>query len=368
MDKQAAIKLIKTLSDVKGAPGFEHDVAKTIMELGLDLGDFSQDKMTNLYLERKGNETSLDEIRQEGSKSRLRFQLDAHLDEVGFMVSAIRPNGCLEFMTLGGWVTSNIPAHLVWVRTRDGNYVQGLTTSKPPHFLSAAERDSALKMEDIVIDLGTSSKEETEALGIEIAAPIVPDATCTYDETRDLFIGKAFDCRAGCAAIIDTLDQLKDEDLEVDVIAGFSTQEETGLRGSKVTANNIQADIAIVFEGCPCDDTFSPDYKIQTALGKGPMLRHIDAGMITHPGFQRYAIDLASKHGIPMQRAVRSGGSTNGASIHLSNAGVPVIVIGIPVRYIHTSYGMMTYHDHAAAVKLAVEIIKSMNDEVYAGL
>ena len=126
-----------------------------------------------------------------------------------------------------------------------------------------------------------------------------------------------------------------------------------GTRGAAVTANTVKPDLAIVFEGCPADDTVAEPYMIQTAIHKGPMLRHIDARMITHPRFQRYALDLAEELGIPVQESVRTGGSTNGAPIHLSNQGVPVIVIGIPVRYIHTHYGLAAHSDVENAAKLA---------------
>ena len=112
---------------------------------------------------------------------------------------------------------------------------------------------------------------------------------------------------------------------------------------SQVRGTPFIQDLAIVFEGCPADDTFSEAYMIQTALGKGPMLRPLDKRMITHPRFQRFALDLAAELDIPVQESVRTGGSTNGAPIHLSNAGVPTIVVGIPVRYIHTHYGIATY-------------------------
>ncbi|NLY36921.1 MAG: M42 family peptidase, partial [Tissierellia bacterium] len=98
---------------------------------------------------------------------------------------------------------------------------------------------------------------------------------------------------------------------------------------------------------------------------RGPMLRHVDRGMLTHPGFQRFALEQARKAGIPYQEAVRSGGSTNGSPIHLSHKGVPTIVIGIPVRYIHSHYGYASLKDYQAAVDLAVEILRSLKDEVY---
>ena len=103
-------------------------------------------------------------------------------------------------------------------------------------------------------------------------------------------------------------------------------------------------------------------YKRQ-AIKRGPMLRHIDSRMITNPRYQRYALDLAEKLGIPVQDSVRSAGSTNGATIHLTEKAVPVIVIGVPVRYAHTHYGISAYADFDNAVKLACEILKRLDEE-----
>ncbi len=365
MIKEKSLKLLQELSDAKGAPGFEYEVADLLKAKAEGLGPVTQDKMYNVYVERQENLFSMEEAERRRAEKRVLVQLDAHMDEVAFMVSAIHPNGCLEGLPLGSWVNSNIPAHVFWVQTKSGDHVKALTSSKPPHFMDEAEKKAPLQMQDILFDPGTSSLEATEALGIEIGAPIVPDVNCEYNDRLDVLMGKAFDCRAGCAAIIDVLEEIKGESLELDVIAGFSTQEEVGTRGALVTANRIKPDLAIVFEGCPCDDTFTPAYQSQTKLHKGPMLRHVDARMITHPGFQRYALTLGEKHGIPIQRAVRFGGSTNGAPIHLSNRGVPSIVIGIPVRYIHTSYGLMSYFDYQAAVKLAIEILRDMTTDKF---
>ena len=323
MDKKQSLELCAALSNAKGAPGFEDEVLAVLRRYGEGLGSFREDSLRNLYLSRSGNQGG-----------RPMVQLDAHTDEVAFMVQAVKPNGTLRFTTLGGWVPSNIPAHRVWVQTADGDYIPGVTASKPPHFMSEAER---------------------------MAAPVVPDVTFEYQEKHDLMIGKAFDCRLGCASILRTLDNLRDKTLNVDVTGAFAVQEEMGTRGATVTANTVKPDLAIVFEGCPADDTVAEPYMIQTAIHKGPMLRHIDARMITNPRFQRYALDLAEELGIPVQESVRTGGSTNGAPIHLSNQGVPVIVIGIPVRYIHTHYGIAAHSDVENAARLAAAILERMD-------
>ena len=354
MEKSKALEMIAAISNANGVSGFEDEAVSEILTYAQHVGETNVDRMRNTYIHRNGN-----------TGCRPVVQLDAHSDEVGFMVQAVCPNGTLRIIPIGGWVTSNIPAHMVRVRNRDGQYISGLTASKPPHFMTEAERKAPLEMSNITVDVGAGSAEEAiHDYGIRIGEPVVPDVYFSYNEKTDLMIGKAFDCRAGCAAILKTLYELQDEKLNVDVIGACAAQEEVGCRGAVVTANTISPDIAIVFEGCPADDTVVEKYMVQTAIKHGPMLRHIDAKMITNPHYQRYALDLAAALGIPVQDAVRSGGATNGASIHLSNQGVPVIVIGIPVRYIHTHYGIAAYSDFDNAVKLACELLKRFDKEL----
>jgi putative aminopeptidase FrvX len=90
--------------------------------------------------------------------------------------------------------------------------------------------------------------------------------------------------------------------------------------------------------------------------------------MITNPRFQRFALDTAREKGIPVQEAVRIGGATNGGAIHLTGKAIPVIVIAIPVRYIHTHYGIASYSDFENSVKLASELIRLLDENLIKGL
>lgn len=354
MKKENALKMIADLANAKGISGFEDQAVEMIRRYGDGLGRICEDSLRNLYIYRNENTGNLPVV-----------QLDAHSDELGFMVQAIKPNGTLQIIPLGSWVTSNMPAHKVWIRNGEGDYIPGVVASKPPHYMSEQDKKAALDIKQITVDVGATSREEAARdFKIRIGEPIVPCADFEYNENHDLMIGKAFDDRLGCASILSTLQELNGETLMVDVVAAFATQEEVGARGCVVTSRVVKPDIAIVFEGCPADDTCVDAEEIQTAIKKGPMLRHIDAKMITNPRFQRFALDLAAKNNIPVQEAVRAAGSTNGSSIHLSNEGVPTIVIGIPVRYAHTHYGISTYYDYENGVKLACEILKILNQEI----
>lgn len=352
-----ALNIIEALSNAPGAPGFEDDVVAILRREGGAFGAVSEDSLRNCYIRREENTGGAPTI-----------LLDAHSDEVAFMVQAIRPNGTLQFIPLGGWLDNAVPAHKVRVRTADGSYRSGVIASKPPHFMTEEEKKRPVPLSELVIDVGARSREEAmEDFGIRIGEPVVPDVDFSYDEHRDLMIGKAFDCRLGCAALLGTLKELRGELLPVDVIGAVAAQEEVGTRGAAVTAKNVAPAAAIVFEGCPADDTFAEPYAVQTAIKRGPMLRHIDARMITNPRFQRFALSLGEELGIPVQEAVRSGGSTNGAPIHLSNLGVPCIVIGLPVRYIHSHYGIASLFDYEAAVSLASSVLRRLTPGIIAG-
>ncbi|MCL2093686.1 MAG: M42 family peptidase [Treponema sp.] len=358
MDKQKYLSLIKDLSEAPGVSGFEDQVLTVLRSHGEGLGDWEEDSMRNLYLRRQGNR---------GQRPLL--MLDAHTDEVGFMVRYIRSNGTLDFLPIGGWVPHTVAAHRVLVRNDQGSWIPGIVASRPPHFLSEAERKQSPDLSSMVIDVGASSEKEVrEDYQISMAAPVVPDVAFEYRQAHDIMIGKAFDDRLGCGAILAALRELSGEDLGVDVCAAFAAQEEVGLRGATVSAQWVKPDIAIVFEGTPADDTLGDSSCIQTALKKGPMLRHIDNRMITNPRFQKLALNLARSREIPVQEAVRTGGSTNGGVIHLSGRAIPVIVIGVPARYIHTHYSIASLMDFQNVVRLAALIMRELNEEIIRGL
>ncbi|MBQ7600082.1 MAG: M20/M25/M40 family metallo-hydrolase [Clostridia bacterium] len=349
------LEMIAALSDAFGPSGFEDDavaVARSYVPEGFEA---KEDCLRNLYISRDGGE------------GKPVVMIDAHSDELGFMVQAIRPDGTLAFLPLGAWVASTMPAHRVNVRTRDGRLIPGIIGSKPPHFLSEAEKNKAPDVGSLWIDIGASGPEEAKhSFGVGIGAPAAPDVRFEYDKEHDLMLGKAFDNRLGCAAVLSTLSRLKDEKLKVEPVGTLTVQEEVGERGASLAVHQVKPSIAIIFEGAPADDRGTESWLVQTAVHHGPMLRHIDSSMITSPRFQRWALDLAEELGIPVQESVRSGGSTNGAPVHLAEQGVPCIVIGVPVRYAHSHHGIASYRDFEDGVRLAVEIIRRLDEETLA--
>jgi len=355
--KQENIELIKKLADANGISGFEDEVIEICREELAGLCDFEEDTLRNLYFTSKSN-----------TDDRPKVWLDAHTDEVGFIIQHLKNNGTMGFLPIGGWVPSTIPGSKVRIRDNSGNYISGVVASKPPHFMTADEQKSGPTISQMTIDVGACSKKELqEDFDLSIAAPVVPDVTCEYNEKSGLFLGKAFDCRIGVAALIETVNQLQNEKLDVDIIGSFTSQEEVGIRGAKVATESLHGDVAIVFEGAPADDTFYGEDQIQSGIKRGPMIRHFDVTMISNPRLMKHVVDVAKEMKIPLQEAVRTGGGTNGSVIHLAKNGIPTVVISMPVRYVHSHHGFVAYEDYVQSVELAKAIIKSLNADVIRG-
>ncbi|MFW5976399.1 MAG: M42 family metallopeptidase [Bacillota bacterium] len=354
MKKINSMKLIEDLSNASGISGFEDEVLEVIKNYLSSDFTIKEDQNRNLYIYRKDHDPDKPVV-----------MLDGHSDEIGFMVQSIKPNGTIKFLTIGSWFSQNVPAHKVRIKNSEGNYIKGIVASKPPHFMTEDEKNEVIKFKDMVIDIGASSKEEvTQDYKIEIGAPIIPDVKFEYHDQKDIMLGKAFDNRLGCSCVIELMESFKQENLEINLVGSITGQEEIGTRGAEITAREISPDVAMVFEGTPADDTFKEEYEIQSALNKGPQIRHRDVSIITHPRFNQFARKIAKNNNIAFQDAVRSGGGNNGGKIALSNGGVPTIVLGVPVRYAHTHYGISSFLDYKALIKWSQKIIKNLNQNI----
>lgn len=346
------INLIKDLTTAFGPSGFEDDVL-TVIKKYLNGFDTETDSMNNLFARIKNN-----------SDNAYTILLDAHTDEVGFMVQSIMDNGTLMFVPLGGWVTTNIPAHLVGIKNIHGEIIEGITGSTPPHFMSEEERKRPLSIDTMFIDIGAKSREEViKDFGIEVGAPVAPLVDFRYDSKRNLIRGKAFDNRLGCCSIIETLKKLEGKNLNVNVVGGFAAQEEVGMRGAKITSAKVKPNLAILFEGSPADDRYFPAGVAQGVLGGGTQIRHMDQSYISSFEYIKFAKEIADENNIKYQSAVRRAGSTNAGAIHLSGEGVPVLVLGIPSRFVHSHYNFADLSDFEATVDLAVNVIENLNEE-----
>lgn len=347
------LKLIEALSNSFGPSGFEEDVVGVVRSFTSEF-DVTVDEMNNVYLALKSN-----------TGNRPVVMLDAHLDEVGFMVQSILPNGLIAMATLGGWVPNNIPAHTVLIKTSTGDLVKGIIASKPPHFMSEKEKSAPLDIEQLLIDVGVTSRAEViEHFGIQVGDPVAPDVAFSYNAETGVLFGKAFDNRVGCAAVIETLKRLdKCDNLAFDVIGALASQEEVGTRGAHVTSQVVMPDYAIVYEGSPADDLYFDQFTAQCALKKGTQIRHLDSSYVSHRKFIDFAKAIANNEGIKYQSAVRRKGGTNAGRIHTSGKAVPVLVLGVPSRYVHTHYNYCALEDIESTVSLAEKVVLHLQNK-----
>lgn len=333
------MKLIEKLSNAAGPSGYEGEVRNIIKDIIKDYVDeIIVDRMGNVIAHKKG----------EGKK----VVLDAHMDEVGFIITSFNEDGTMKFASLGGINSKVVPCKSLLIGE---NKIPGVIGIKPIHLQSARERQSALSFDDCCIDIGTNMKKQTMKL-IELGDYAVFD-TEFHGFGDGLIKGKAFDDRLGCAVIINALK----EDYNCDLYGVFNVQEEVGERGAYTSAFRIQPDIGIVLEGTICADMSNvPVHLRATEIGKGPAVSIMDRTSIFNSDIAEDIMNVANGEGILFQRRRAIAGGNDGGAIHMSGEGAKVATISIPCRYIHSSVCIASIEDYQNTNRLVIEYLKTL--------
>lgn len=350
--------LLKSLTDVNGISGHEMQVKSLMKDYLTPVSDeIVEDRLGGIF--GKKNATH-------GTKS---LMISGHLDEIGFIVTQIDEQGYIYFTPIGGWWNQVMLSQKVTITTENGKEIRGIIGSKPPHALSPEERKKPVDIKNMYIDIGVGSKEEAKEAGIELGNMITPYSEFESLANDKYLTAKAFDNRYGCALAVDVLQQLKDENIDINLYGGATVQEEVGLRGAKVAANLIKPDLAIAVDvGVAYDVPGMTSEKNEGKLGDGPLAILMDATSIAHDGLRKHIKDVAEHHNIPVQWATTPGGGTDAGSIHVANEGIPTITIGVPLRYMHSNVSVLNIDDYTNSVRLITEIVRSLNDDSYQAL
>lgn len=350
--------LLKSLTDVNGISGHEMQVKSLMKDYLTPVSDeIVEDRLGGIF--GKKNATH-------GTKS---LMISGHLDEIGFIVTQIDEQGYIYFTPIGGWWNQVMLSQKVTITTENGKEIRGIIGSKPPHALSPEERKKPVDIKNMYIDISVGSKEEAKEAGIELGNMITPYSEFESLANDKYLTAKAFDNRYGCALAVDVLQQLKDENIDINLYAGATVQEEVGLRGAKVAANLIKPDLAIAVDvGVAYDVPGMTSEKNEGKLGDGPLAILMDATSIAHDGLRKHIKDVAEHHNIPVQWATTPGGGTDAGSIHVANEGIPTITIGVPLRYMHSNVSVLNIDDYTNSVRLITEIVRSLNDDSYQAL
>ena len=354
--KAKAISLLQELTEAHAVPGHEDEVRAIFVDELSDCGELSTDRSGCVFCELEG----------EGP----RVLLAGHMDEVGFLVQNITSDGFVQFLPVGGWWEHSLLSQRVEIRTRGGEKIMGVVASKPPHFLPEAQRRQVMTIDQMFIDVGATSRHEVEReFGISLGDPIAPWSPFTSMQREDWYMAKAFDNRVGMAGTIQAGQMLADSSRPNRIILAGTVQEEVGLRGAKTAAVHSRPDVAVILEGPPADDT--PGFSradSQGRLGGGVQIRLFDPSAIMNPRLAELAIRTAKEEGIPHQVTVRRSGGTDAGSFHLSQSGVPCVVLGVPARYIHSHNAIIDVNDYLHMVALASALVRRLDEETVKGL
>jgi putative aminopeptidase FrvX len=346
------LKMMQELTEAPGVPGQEESVRRVMRRYLEPLGEVITDNLGSIAGRKVG--------RADGPK----VVLAGHMDEIGFMVTRVTDEGYLKFQPLGGWWEQVMLAQRVEVYTSNGPVI-GVIGSKPPHILEAEERRKPVDKKAMFIDIGASSRAEAESWGVRPGDAVVVVCPFTHMRNEKLLMAKAWDNRFGCALAIEVLRQLRGQAHPNVVYAVGNVQEEVGLRGSITTTNLIAPDIGFALDTGIAGDMpgVGPD-EAAGKLGQGPVILLYDGSMIPHTGLRNLVIDVAEAEHIPLQFDKMPGGGTDAGKIHVFGAGAPSLVVGVPVRYIHTHASIMHRDDFDAAVRLLVAVIKRLDTEM----
>ncbi|HYF82300.1 MAG TPA: M42 family peptidase [Clostridia bacterium] len=292
-----------------------------------------------------------------------------HMDQLGFMVRRIDPDGFLRLERLGGIPEKVLPATPVQIQTENGEMIDGIIGVKSHHVTPAEEKYKVDTYMNLYIDIGATSREQVVALGIEIGAPVVYKPNFVKLQGTRAY-GTSFDNRVACAIIMDMAYRLKENPPEANVYLVGSVQEEYNLRGAMMAARTIKPDIAIALD--VNIDGQTPDMvgKNDVVMGNGPVMsmynfhgRGTLNGTIPHPGMVKLVKRVAEREKINLQRSASIGGLTDLAYVQLEGTGVVGIDIGTPARYTHSPVELCDIKD----VELTSDLVMAVVYAIKAG-
>jgi endoglucanase len=341
------VEMLEQLSNTSGVAGREEPVKilmKTLLKPHVD--EIREDKLGNIIGIKRGR------------KDAPKVMLAAHMDEIGLLVKTISKEGFIRFTKIGGIDDRILSAQKVKVYTDKGS-LPGIIGSKPPHIQKPEDRKKVVTYDQLFIDVGAKNRDEAKNMGLRIGDPIGFDITFAKVGT-DIVIGKAFDDRAGCAVMVETLKRLDQTECTLFVVG--TVQEEVGLRGATTAAFGIYPDVGIALDTTVAGDV--PGVKEVEApikLNKGPVITVADYGLITHPKVLRLLIDVAEEQTIPYQLETGLPGRTDAASISLTREGVPSGVISVPTRYIHSPTSLLSLDDAENTIKLTMSALHNLH-------
>ncbi|MCD6545113.1 MAG: M20/M25/M40 family metallo-hydrolase [Thermotogae bacterium] len=333
-------EFLKLVANEFGPGGYEQRVVELIKKNISKYSDSVKiDKSGNLIAIKRGN-----------GKGKL--LLEAHVDEIGLVVSKIVSQDYIRIHMVGGVDFKILPGQRLRIFGRDGKIYRGVVGMLAPHLQKSTERNKAIEYDELFVDV--SMNVEKPKIG-DMAVFDVP----TSEFGDGLITGKALDNRSSCAVIFEVFKSLSKIKHEVDVYALFSVKEETSGIGATTGGYAIEPDVAIILDVTHADvkDPTAPDIKLGygPALGFGPM---VDKEIFSD--LKKIALD----NNIAYQLEPLPGRSgTDADNLQLVKKGIKTGLVSIPLKYMHTPVEIVSLKDLKETVRLLTSYIISLNLE-----
>lgn len=323
---------LKTLCTMDGTSGHEDKIREYILSRLPEDCEHRTDALGNLIVFKKGK-----------AEAKNKVMLAAHMDEVGVIVTHIDDKGYLKFTTVGG-IT---PAVLAGRTVRFENGTVGVLGIRPIHLTDKGEEGNLPDTDRMYIDIGADSREEAEKLISLGDVAVFNEEFITLGKNK--VCSKALDDRMGCLALLTLLN----EEISADAYFVFTVQEEIGLRGAGTAAFQVAPDYAIVLEGTTAADLPDADEQKKVCIqGKGAAVSFMDRSTLYPPKLYKRAWELAKENNIPVQTKTMVAGGNDAGAIHKAGAGVQVLTVNVPCRYIHSGSSVADLRDYDSLLKL----------------
>lgn len=341
-----SLAFLKTLLDTPGPSGFEAAPARLWRAEAQSFArEVDADVAGNSFATVGG-----------GSAAAPRVMLAGHIDEIGLMITHIDDDGYLYVDGIGGWDPQVLVGQRLRILSRAGE-VLGVVGRRPIHLIKPDEREKAVKLQDLWVDVGAANRDEAAALGLRVGDPAVVDSR-TVELANGRIASRSVDNRIGAFVVLEAARQLAAAAPApaAEVVAVATAQEEIGYNGggARCAASRLAPSVALVVDVTFATDAPGVEKKEvgERRLGSGPVLSR---GSATHPlVFERLAA-TAEAEGIPFTlQAAPKFSSTDADAIYLAGHGVATAVISVPNRYMHSPNEIVALDDLDATIRLIV--------------
>jgi tetrahedral aminopeptidase len=346
-DEQFAF--FKQVVETTGPSGYEQETQRVWRERVQGVAD-------SIKVDSLGNAIAV--LNPDGDPSVL---IDAHIDEIGFIVRYIDDDGYIYWSSIGGFDPSTLAGNRVSIVGKNGP-VYGVMGRKPIHLLDQDERKRAPELKNMWIDIGVSSREEAEALlSIGDAGG---RASGMHRLQGNLVTANSLDDRIGSYVLAESFRNLGSSRPQAAVYAASAVQEEIGLRGARVSAYDANATIGIALEVTwTSDHPQAPKTELGSVkVGEGPV---IFRGANTNPRVFERLVAAADAAGAPYQiDAIAGGTPTDQNAMQMSRSGMATGLVSVPTRYLHTASEVASTDDIDAAVAIVTQFVQDLTPEV----